>query len=246
MQPLYEKILRVLAKEPLFHPFIKGWQSHPNAFLLSFMAIEPELEEKTRGYIIYTIINYLSQSERILIFTCLKEWFPVYELYGFEPISWADAFSVHGTVYRAFALDLSEEDFLSKMDRAFSMGAKKENKTRGISTMEAIPKLKMILREWGNLPGDSTLYKTYFQLFPNRMKMTGHFVQQDLMAIIDSLTKGDNDRERAYGKLLKSIYIQKIRPHERVVELLNLSMATYYRDLNKALERLVQILRNGK
>ena len=112
--------------------------------------------------------------------------------------------------------------------------------------MEAIPKLKMILREWGNLPGDSTLYKTYFQLFPNRMKMTGHFVQQDLMAIIDSLTKGDNDRERAYGKLLKSIYIQKIRPHERVVELLNLSMATYYRDLNKALERLVQILRNGK
>ena len=253
MIPLNENILRVLAKEPLFHPFIKGWQSHPNAFLLSFIAIEPELEEKTRGYIIHTIINYLSQSERILIFTCLKDWFPVYELYGFEPITWADTLSVHGTVYRAFALDLSEEDFLSKMDRAFSMGPKKENKTRGISTMEAIPKLKMILKEWGNLPGDSTLYKTYFQLFPNRMKMTdvakemkGHLVQQDLMASIHSLTEGDNDRERAYGKLLKSIYIQKIRPHERVAERLNLSMATYYRYLNKALERLVQMLRNGK
>ena len=57
--PLNEKILRVLAKEPLFHPFIKGWKSQPNAFLLSFMAIEPELEEKTRGYIIHTIINDL-------------------------------------------------------------------------------------------------------------------------------------------------------------------------------------------
>jgi hypothetical protein len=86
------------------------------------MAIEPELED------IHTVINYLSHSERILIFTCLKEWFPVYKLYGFEPISWADALRVHGTVYRAFALDLSEGDFFSKMDRTFSMGMKRRIK----------------------------------------------------------------------------------------------------------------------
>ena len=93
-----EKTLKVFAEEPLFEPFLQGWQlqSRSNAFLLSFLAIEPELEEKTRGYIIHTIINWFCRSEMILIYTPLREWFPVYELFGFEPLLWADAKSESG------------------------------------------------------------------------------------------------------------------------------------------------------
>lgn len=249
--PLNEQMVKVLAKDPLLKPFTKGWKPRPKAFLMSFLGVEPELEEKTRAYIIHTVINHLSRSEWILFFTCLKEWFPVYEFYGFEPIPWADAKAGDGTEYRAFVLDLTEEDLLTKLDRSLSGETSKVEVVKEVTIEEALPKLKMILKEWANLPGSPSLYETYLALFPHRIdnindevrERLGFYVQQDLKTAIDALTEGEDDRDEVYGKLLKYTYIHRTRPHERVAERLNLSMATYYRYLNKALDRLVKILK---
>jgi hypothetical protein len=248
--PLNQKIMQVLAEDSLFLPLIKGWKQRSNAYLLTFLAIAPELEDKTRGYIIHTIINYLSRSEWILVYTCLKEWYPIYELYGFEPQLWADGITEHGTKYRAFSLDLTEEDFFTKLDRSLSDKSVIHEKSREISSKEAVPKLKMILKDWAELPLKPALYETYFQLFPHRksseedgsMERQGFYVQQDIKNGIDLLTGGDDERDEVYGKILKYTYIQRTRPQERVAERLNLSMATYYRYLNKALERLIKLL----
>ncbi len=118
----------------------------------------------------------------------------------------------------------------------------------------AAPKLKLILKEWVDLPGSTSLYESYLQMFPQRIdnindearQRPGFYVQQDLKAAIDALTEGEDDRDEVYGKLLKYTYIQRTRPHERVAERLNLSTATYYRYLNKALERLVKLLEYTK
>lgn len=78
--PLHNKMLQVLANESLFQPFIRRWKPIPKAFLLSFLGINPELAENTRAYILNTMINHFLLSEWIIDFTCLKEWFPVFEL----------------------------------------------------------------------------------------------------------------------------------------------------------------------
>ena len=151
--------------------------------------------------------------------------------------------------FRAFALDLTKEDFLSKLDRVLSREPEKESKTREISMAENIPKLKLILKKWADLPHEPVICETYLELFPNRIAKSkegrGALIQQDLKFSIDSIALVEDERERIYGDLLRSIYIQRISPHERIAERLNLSMATYYRYLNKGLEKLMKILGNG-
>jgi hypothetical protein len=244
--PLHPEILQVLATEPLLQPFVREWKPIPNSFLLSLLGIQPELEVKTRAYIINTIINHLSFSEWIIDFTCLKEWFPVFELCGFERASWADATSEFGTEYRAFVLDLTQEDFLTKLDRALANGTLEETLVHDEPPRD-VQGLKTLLKEFTNLPKDPALSGIYIRLFPHRapkdlsFEKLGQYIQQDLMNLINDLTKG-TDREATLGKLLKSTYIQGIRPHERVAERFSLSMATYYRYLNKAYDRLYQLL----
>jgi hypothetical protein len=82
-----------------------------------FFGFVPELAAKTQTYVITTLINHFSQSEWLLDFTCLKEWFPVLELCGFEPAPWSDGTTKSGTEFRGFILDLTQEDYLSKLDK---------------------------------------------------------------------------------------------------------------------------------
>ena len=73
----------------------------------------------------------------------------------------------------------------------------------------------------------------------------GKTIQQDLLNAINQLSVGDN-REAILGKLLKYTYTQGIRPQTLVAERLNLSQASYYRYLNKSVERLYDLLNSEK
>jgi hypothetical protein len=155
--------------------------------------------------------------------------------------------------YRVFLLDLSREDFLTKLDRLLSKRCEEASLT-GAATVrtvqDAIPALKKVLKEWHSLPRNPALVETYDRLFPNRRAggkasgRTGQAVQRELLEAMHSLM-GGGEREAVLGKLLKYAYTQDIRTHERAAERLNLSMATYYRYLNKATERLYRMLRDG-
>ncbi|MEH6993719.1 hypothetical protein V7075_13555 [Neobacillus drentensis] len=244
--PLHTKMLQVLANEPLLHTFITGWKQTSNAYLLSFLGIEPKLEAKIRSFITNTIINHISKSEWILDFTCLNEWFPVLELCGFECAPWAYSTTDSGTEFRMFVLDLTKEDYLSKLDRLLSKRSIGESATQ-LKPAFDIQALKTLLKGFSNLPRIPELAESYARLFPHRItldhsiKKLGNHVQQDLMDVINHLTDGE-EQDAILGKLLKYTYIQGVRPHELVAKRLNLSMATYYRYLNKALERLYQVL----
>ena len=244
--PLNTEILHVLASVRLLQPFITGWQQTLNAYLLCFIGIEPELEEKTRSFISNTIINHIKKSELIIDFTCLNEWFHVLELLGFDRAPWADATTESGTEFRAFFLDLTKEDYLSKLDRLLSKRSIRESATLSKPAID-IQALKTLLKGFSNLSRIPELAETYARLFPNRImndhsiEKLGKHVQQDLIDVINQLSD-DEELDGLLGKLLKFTYIQGIRPQEIVAKRFNLSMATYYRYLNKALERLYQVL----
>lgn len=240
--PLHKEMMKVLAVEPLLQPFVSGWKPAPKSYLLSILGIEPEVEDKTRAYILNTIMNQVYFSEWILDFTPLKEWFPIFELCGFDRAPWADATTEYGTEYRAFILDLRQEDFLTKLDRCLS----KRPITETVVPIEPsvyVQVLKSILKELPKLSKKPDLIEKFTQLFPQQMAVVkndpnaGAIIQKDLIANINRIAAG-NDREAILGNLLKYTYVQGIRPHERVAERFNLSMATYYRYLNKALELL--------
>lgn len=247
--PLHDKMLQVLGSESLLQPFLRVWSFIPNAYLLSFIGIDPELEGKTRAYIINALINHFARSEWILDFTCLKEWFPVFELLGFERAQWADAVTAAGTEYQAFVLDLRQEDFLTKLDRSVSRHPAEEASEPSESSNNVL-ELKRVLKHWSLLPRKSSLSQDYARLFSHRMKAgesdskLGLSVQKDLEHAIRKLMEG-NEREEMLGKLLHYTYIEGIRPHDRVAKKLNVSMATYYRHLNQALELLCQALTFG-
>ncbi|KIL37608.1 hypothetical protein SD71_03110 [Cohnella kolymensis] len=244
--PLHDTMLHVLACEPLLQPFVSAWKPVPMAFLLSFIGIDPELEDKTRAYIIHTLINHFSPSEWILDFTCLREWFPVFELCGFERAPWADATTSLGTEYRAFVLDLTKEDFLTKLDRSLTKGQAEQTVDQNQSCSN-LQELKKVLNHWNELPRDPAWSEAYTRLFPNRRTLagssewTGQDVREDVSGAIQNLMQGE-EREAILGKLLMYTYIQGIRPHDRVAERLGLSAASYYRHLNKALELLCRCL----
>jgi len=69
----------------------------------------------------------------------------------------------------------------------------------------------------------------------------GQYIQKDILDVINQLI-GSEDPDATLGRILKYAFIQGIRPHELVAKKTNLSISTYYRYLNKALERLYQVL----
>jgi DNA invertase Pin-like site-specific DNA recombinase len=69
----------------------------------------------------------------------------------------------------------------------------------------------------------------------------GNYVQKDILNAVNQLIDGE-DQDAVYWKLLKYAFIQGIRPYELIAKKMNLSMATFYRYLNKALESLNQVL----
>nr|WP_263323582.1 DUF1492 domain-containing protein [Neobacillus sp. Marseille-Q6967] len=247
--PLHKKMLGVLAQEPLLKPFLSGWKPTPKSYLLCFMGIEPELAEKTRSYILNTMLNHFSLSEWILDFTCLKEWFPVFELCGFDRAAWADATTEWGTEYRAFILDLTQEDFLTKLDRCLSKHPPVVPVTP-IDPAQHLLEFKTILKELPTLPRNPLLIEKFAQLFPHRViwdqedpAKAGTQIQKELMKLINQIGEG-NERNATLSSILKYTYVQGLRPQERVAERFNLSMATYYRHLNKAIELLYQSCQN--
>ncbi|MCR2803351.1 ATP-binding protein [Paenibacillus soyae] len=248
--PLRGKTLALLQTEPLLLPFFSAWKPIPNAYLFSLIGIEPDLESKTRGYIITALINHFSRSEWILDFTCLQEWFPVFELCGFERLPWADAATEDGIEFRAFALDLRQEDFVTKMDRAVNRSMA-ESASNVPADEEAIPSLRLLLKNWHALPRKSELSQMYARLFPHRTASPesdgnmGYAAQKALSEAIQRLCQG-YEREELYGKLLHDTYLEKIRPAERIAKKWNMSPATYYRYLNLALEQLFQDLTRGQ
>ncbi|CAG7659032.1 hypothetical protein ACFQI7_36030 [Paenibacillus allorhizosphaerae] len=249
MIPLHERTLSVLADEPLLKPFIRGFRPVPKAYLSCFTAIEPELEGSARAFIVNSLMNHYRAAEWLLTFTCYKEWFSVFELCGFVRAAWADAATVFGTEYRAFALDLAHEDFLAILDRMLTHRIEEQETEAETETAQPpdVHLLKQVLRAWSRLPRESTFADAYTRLYPHRTMTgesqdnSGRSIQQDVLGMIARLAEGDH-REQLWAKLLTYAYIQEIRPHERVAERLGLSSATYYRHLNKALERLHQLL----
>jgi DNA invertase Pin-like site-specific DNA recombinase len=69
----------------------------------------------------------------------------------------------------------------------------------------------------------------------------GNYIQKDIVKAVNHLIDGE-DQDSILGKLLKYAFIQGIRPNELIAKKMNLSLATYYRYLNKAVERLDQVL----
>jgi hypothetical protein len=244
--PLHAEMLKVLATDPVLQPFVNGWKPAPNSYLICFVGLEPELAAKTQTYVINTLINHLSISEWFLDFTCLKEWFPVLELCGFEPAPWSNGTTKSGTEFRGFILDLTKEDYLIKLDRLLSKnsigGPLPEPKPN-----HDVKELKTLIKEFSKLPGNPELSDKYTRMFPHRITIDlsvdnlGNYVQKDIVKAVNHLIDGD-DLDPILGKLLKYAFIQGIRPNELIAKKMNLSLATYYRYLNKAVERLDQVL----
>ncbi len=249
MIPLHDQMLKVLRNEPLLQPLFHEWKPISNAYFLSVIGIEPELEGQTGACVTNILINHFSVADWIIDFTCLKEWFPVFELLGFERAAWADATTNSGTEYRAFTLDLAEEDFLAKFDRLLTSNLTEETFAH-TDPAKGIQDLKQILKEWASLPRNLSLCDSYNRLFPHRIlaevsvQDLGSSIQQDLLRAINQLSAGD-DRDAILGRLLRYTYTQGIRPQTLVAERLNLSPASYYRYLNKSVERLYELL-NGE
>ncbi|MFS0778364.1 ATP-binding protein [Neobacillus sp. 3P2-tot-E-2] len=244
--PLHDKMLKVLETDQVLHPFLKGWKPAPNSYLICFVGLEPELAAKTQTYVISTLINHFSLSKWLLDFTCLKEWFPVLELCGFDSAPWSYGKTQSGTEFRGFILDLTQEDYLSKLDRVLSKNSLDETLNQPKSTGD-VNELKILMKEFSKIPGNSGLSETYTRLFPHRItfdlstETIGKFIQKDIVDVINLLIGGE-EMEATLGRILKYAFIQGIRPHELVAKKTNLSLSTYYRYLNKALERLFQDL----
>lgn len=243
--PLHTEMLKVLEKDPVLHPFLNGWKPASNSYLICFVGLEPELAAKTHTYVIKTLINQFSLSEWLLDFTCLKEWFPILELVGFEPAPWATGKTQSGTEYRGFILDLTQEDYLSKLDRVLLKNSIGETLSEPKSTYD-VNELKAIMKEYSKLPANPELSENYIHMFPHRIPdfsidNLGKYIQKDILDVVNQLISG-KDQDAILGKLLKYAFIQGIRPHELVAKKTNLSLSTYYRYLNKALERLNQVL----
>ncbi|PAE35016.1 ATP-binding protein [Bacillus sp. 7884-1] len=244
--PLHAEMLKVLETEPVLQPFVNGWKPVHNSYLVCFVGFVPELAAKTQTYVINTLINHFSQSEWLLDFTCLKEWFPVLELCGFEPAPWSNGTTESGTEFRGFILDLTQEDYLSKLDRLLSKSSIGETLTEPKSTYD-VNDLKTLMKAYSKLPVDPELSENYIRMFPHRITVDltidnlGNYIQNDILDVVNRLIDGE-DSDAILGKLLKYAFIQGIRPHELVAKKINLSLSTYYRYLNKALERLYQVL----
>lgn len=247
MIPLHERMMSVLGNEPLFHPFIRGWKPIPKAYISSSLSgLEPELEADLRSFILNAVLDHYSLAEWILTFTSLKEWFPLFELCGFQRESWADATTEYGTEFRAYSLDLSHEDFITKLDRLLTSSSFGESTAR-TDPFTNLNELKRLLKNFHNLPYDTASVQLFAKLFPQKISVddagntSGADVQKIVLDAIYLLMAG-NDLEVIWGKLLHSLYILRIHPNERVAERLNLSPSTYYRYLNKALQQLSLIL----
>jgi AAA ATPase domain len=244
--PLHTDMLNVLDSAPVLQPFLNGWKPIPNAYLVCFVGLEPELAAKTQTYIINTLINHFAFSEWLLDFTCLKEWFPVLELCGFDPAPWTNGKTPSGTEFRGFILDLTQEDYLTKLDRALSKDSLDESLTNPKSTND-VNELKLLMKDYSKLPLNPSLSEKYIRLFPHRIPTdftpdnAGQHIQKDIADVVNQLIVG-KDTEATLGAILKYAFIQGIRPHELVAKKTNLSLSTYYRYLNKALERLYQVL----
>ena len=244
--PLHAEMLKLLETDPILQPFLNGWKLAPNSYLITFVGLEPELAAKTQTYVINTLINHLSLSEWYLDFTCLKEWFPVLELCGFEPAPWSNATTKSGTEFRGFILDLTQEDYLSKLDRLLSKNSINETLTEPKSTYD-VNELKTLMNGYSKLTVNSGLAENYTRLFPHRIifdfstNNLGHYIQKDILDMVNQLIDGE-EPDATLGRILKYAFIQRIRPHELVAQKTNLSISTYYRYLNKALERLYQVL----
>lgn len=244
--PLHDKMLKVLERDQILHPFLRRWKPAPNSYLICFVGLEPELAAKTQTYVISTLINHFSLSEWLLDFTCLKEWFPVLELCGFEPAPWSYGKTLSGTEFRGFILDLTQEDYLSKLDRVLSKNSLDETLNHPKSTGD-VNELKTLMKEFSKIPGTPGLSENYIRLFPHRITFDlstdniGQFIQKDIGDVVNQLIGGE-DMDATLGKILKYAFIQGIRPHELVAKKTNLSLSTYYRYLNKALDRLYQVL----
>ena len=118
--------------------------------------------------------------------------------------------------------------------------------TEPISTND-VNELKTLMKGFSKFPGNPELSEHYIRLFPHRITFDvsidklGNYIQQDILDVVNQLIAGE-EPDAILGKLLKYAFIQGIRPHELVAKKTNLSLSTYYRYLNKALERLYQIL----
>jgi hypothetical protein len=244
--PLHAEMLKVLGTDPALQPFLNGWKPVPNSYLVCFVGLEPELAAKTQTYIINTLINHFAFSEWLLDFTCLKEWFPVLELCGFDPAPWTNGKTQSGTEFRGFILDLTQEDYLTKLDRVLSKNSIDETLTNPKSTNDVI-ELKSLMKDYSKLKGNPRLSQNYIRLFPHRITTDlstdniGQYIQKDIVDVVNQLLGGE-DMDAILGRILKYAFIQGIRPHELVAKKTNLSLSTYYRYLNKALERLYQVL----
>ncbi|WP_274364275.1 ATP-binding protein [Paenibacillus thermotolerans] len=238
MVPLHERCLQLLSTEPLLKRLAGGWKPRPRAYFLAFIGMIPELEDQARTYLLNTIINHFAAAEWVVDFTCLEEWFPIFEYCGFERKEWAEATTEAGTEYRTFVLDLTKDDFITKLDKLIA--SRSSAASASPREEDGVVELKKIMKNWKQLAGSSPLTDVYAQLFPHRSKTAGS-VQDDIMDALAIMSETD-DRDAMLSELIKLAYIQNIRPHELVAERLNLSMATYYRHLNKALARLYQLL----
>ncbi|MBO7744210.1 ATP-binding protein [Paenibacillus sp. MWE-103] len=258
--PLRGGMLEVLRREPLLEPFLNGWRPVPNAYLFAIIGIRPDREDAVRTYMLGTLINHFSRSEWIVDLTSLREWFPIFELCGFERAAWADAASAAGTEYRAFVLDLRQEDFIAKLDRSVSrLAPAQAADARPADTQPGdaladepdVRTLKRILRPGGSLPRHPEAIRAYLRLFPHRamngasLEEAGAAALRDIREAIRRLAEGDEAEERL-GLLLSRLYVENMRPHERAARSLNLSKATYYRHLNKALALLYRVLDGGR
>ena len=110
-----------------------------------------------------------------------------------------------------------------------------------------VNELKTLMKEYSKLPGNPGLSENYIRLFPHRITFDfstdnlGQYIQKDILDVVNQLIGGE-DPDATLGRILKYAFIQGIRPHELVAKKTNLSISTYYRYLNKALERLYQVL----
>jgi hypothetical protein len=246
--PLKDETISILQESRLLDPFFRNWQPVDQSSFFLMAGIDPDREQELGSVLVQTIANHSRQSRWILHLTCMEEWFPVLETFGFERALWADSSTSSGIPYQAYVFDMCQKDFPAQIHRLLpsrdtsaspDVTVPLDNAAAVLISQAPFQTVNQILQNFFKLSAHLDLVAHFVAMFPHRF----HTVLPSAEAVQDIRTEirrallsmGEQSEDGCrLSKLLEQAYLQRTRPHERIAERFGFSMATYYRHLKKA------------
>jgi len=255
---LTEQTVRLFRGNPITAPATARYDPDQSQYLISMAGMEPHLENEISGSIARAMAKLIDRHTYILNLISEPNWTLFLSLLGYERQPWADSCTSNGVVYQGYLLDLRTEDLPSKIDRIFAAKTGQSPVVREEpllrSVKETLPleiAVKLVqraLKYYSNLP----LYPETAQSLSPLLQIPSEHMEAEAIAshfkercheILRKLAAGAEEDYRFY-QILQYAYIQKIGPHERVAEYLNMSVPSYYRYLKYAVRKLAYELNN--